>query len=221
LCFIVNFFERIILKGAVIMRTLGNIFWFVFCGGFIVGTVYALLGLLLCVTIIGIPIGKAMLQYSKLMYLPFGKAIVKETFVKGTENVHIIRKIGGFILNLLWLPIGSILFLLTLPQMVASAISIIGIPFAIVLARSSIFLFAPIGAKVITQEEYQAILTAHKIKSMNADGSSQTSVQPQRNFADIILIILGIVFSILLLIGIVALVLGGLGGGGGNARIFV
>ena len=141
------------------MRTLGNILWFCL-GGFITGTFYILLGALLCLTIIGIPIGKAMFQYGILMYFPFGKVIVRETFVKGKENVSMIRRVGGVILNIIWFPFGLGMLIANLGLMLACFLSIIFIPVGIVVARSSVFLLTPIGARVITKEEYQARLTA-------------------------------------------------------------
>ncbi len=55
------------------MRTLGNILWFIL-GGWWNFLLYASLGVLFCITIIGIPVGKALFQYAKLMALPFGKS---------------------------------------------------------------------------------------------------------------------------------------------------
>ena len=148
------------------MKTLGNILWFVL-GGWWTGTLYFLLGCLLCATIIGIPIGKALFQYAKLMYFPFGKAIVRETFIKGKENVSAVRSVGGTIANIIWFPFGLIGFAMNIGVMLACFVSIIFIPVGIVLARSCVFLLAPIGAKVITQEEKQAILNANARAAKN------------------------------------------------------
>lgn len=71
------------------MALLGNIIWFII-GGWWNYLVYALLGVLFCITIIGIPIGKSMFQYAKLMALPFGKVIMKETDMQMWQ-VHPVR----------------------------------------------------------------------------------------------------------------------------------
>ena len=71
------------------MVTLGNIIWFVVFGWWN-WLFYTFSGIICCITIIGIPIGKAMFQYAKLMVLPFGKVIIKETELKGKENVSAI-----------------------------------------------------------------------------------------------------------------------------------
>ncbi|MCM1193302.1 MAG: hypothetical protein NC123_09435 [Butyrivibrio sp.] len=134
------------------MALLGNILWFIFFGwwNFLL---YGLLGIIFSITIIGIPIGKALFQYAKLMALPFGKVIIKETELKGKENVSVIRRVGGMIANILWLPIGIITFILNIGTMIVCAISIIGIPVAVVIARSCKFLLWPVGAKVITKDK--------------------------------------------------------------------
>lgn len=138
------------------MALLGNIIWFILVGwwNFLL---YGLGGVLCCITIIGIPIGKSLFQYAKLMALPFGKVIVKETDIKGAENVSGIRKVGGVIANIIWLPFGIIFFLSNIVIMIASAITIIGIPSAVVIAKSCKFLIWPVGAKVIKKDEMDNI----------------------------------------------------------------
>ena len=138
------------------MALLGNIIWFIFFGwwNFLL---YGFLGLVCYITIIGIPIGKALFQYAKLMTLPFGKVIIKETELKGKENVSAIRRVGGTIANILWLPIGIVTFIMNIGVMIACAITIIGIPVAIVIAKSCKFLLWPVGAKVITKDEAEAV----------------------------------------------------------------
>ena len=58
------------------MNFIGNILWLLL-GGLIISFYYALMGLLFCITIIGIPFG---LQHFKLMLyalLPFGHRVVR------------------------------------------------------------------------------------------------------------------------------------------------
>ena len=159
------------------MRVLGNIIWFIF-GGWWTALLYILWGVIFCITIVGIPIGKACFQYAKLMAFPFGKVIVKETFIKGKENVSIIRRFFGTLVNIIWLPIGIIMLLGTIGTMILLCVTIIGIPVAIVLAKSCKFLLWPVGAKVISKEEYQAIITAQVIERRNSTVSSAAPVAP-------------------------------------------
>lgn len=138
------------------MSTIGNIIWFIL-GGWWNFLLYGFLGVLCCITIIGIPVGKALFQYAKLMVLPFGKEIVRETDIKGKENVSAIRRVGGVIANIIWLPVGLVMFVGNILLAVVTAITIVGIPAAIVLARSAKFLIWPVGARVITKQEAEAL----------------------------------------------------------------
>ena len=133
------------------MRLIGNIIWFIF-GGAILGLIYLVLGALFSMTVIMHPIGKACYNISKLMFAPFGKDIIKETELKGADNVHGARKAGGLIMNILWLPIGIPLMFAHIFAGIAMFLGIVTIPFGFVhfkLARIAIW---PIGAKVVSKE---------------------------------------------------------------------
>ncbi len=56
------------------MKLIANVIWFVF-GGIWLGLSWALLGLLLCITILGIPLGKQCFKAAKLTFAPFGKDV--------------------------------------------------------------------------------------------------------------------------------------------------
>ena len=57
------------------MRTIGNIFWFIF-GGLLDGLAWVLAGCIWCITIIGIPVGLQCFKFATLAFCPFGKEIV-------------------------------------------------------------------------------------------------------------------------------------------------
>ena len=57
------------------MRLLGNILWLVL-GGLAIAIGWALVGLLLCITIIGIPFGIQSFKMAKLALWPFGAQIL-------------------------------------------------------------------------------------------------------------------------------------------------
>ena len=54
---------------------LGNIIWFVLCGWWL-ALAHLVTGLLLCVTIVGIPLGLANLKLIPLSLMPLGREIV-------------------------------------------------------------------------------------------------------------------------------------------------
>ena len=162
------------------MSTLGNIIWFIL-GGWWNFLLYTFLGLLFSITIIGIPIGKALFQYAKLMVFPFGKVIMKETDLKGKENVAAIRRVGGVIANIIWLPVGIVMFIGNILMAVGMAFTIIGIPVAIVLVRSAKFLIWPVGAKVITKEQAETLqMERSMMKVMGTAMAVNQSMMPQQ-----------------------------------------
>ena len=56
------------------MKFIGNIIWAVF-GGLGISLYYAMIGLLFCISIIGIPFGVQLFKMSILALFPFGKSI--------------------------------------------------------------------------------------------------------------------------------------------------
>ncbi len=57
------------------LSTVGNVIWFVL-GGAVLALAHLLLGLLLCLTVIGIPLGLASMKMAKLALTPFGRRVV-------------------------------------------------------------------------------------------------------------------------------------------------
>lgn len=57
------------------MRVLGNILWIIL-GGLDIAIGWALVGLILCISIIGIPFGLQSFKMAKLALWPFGAEIV-------------------------------------------------------------------------------------------------------------------------------------------------
>lgn len=56
------------------MRVIGNILWIIL-GGLAIAISWALIGLFLCITIIGIPFGLQSFKMAKLALWPFGAQI--------------------------------------------------------------------------------------------------------------------------------------------------
>ena len=117
------------------LKTIANIIWFIL-GGFILALLWFVLGLLLCLTIIGIPFGKQCFKFASLMLAPFGKEITLNF------NAHPI-------MNIIWvLLFGWEMFIAYLGVAVAQAVTIIGIPNAIVAVKTAVLALFPFGAKV-------------------------------------------------------------------------
>ena len=104
------------------MNTFGNILWIILGGGFLLFFEYLLGGLILCLTIIGIPFGIQCIKLSLLALLPFGKEITHTKSGAGCLSI---------IMNIIWILFGGIPLALThLIFGILCAITIIGIPFA-------------------------------------------------------------------------------------------
>ena len=102
------------------MTLIGNILWFVL-GGFIVAALYFLGGLLMCVTIIGIPFGVQLIKIAGLAVCPFGR------------TVEIMKDAGclNTLFNILWLVLGWWgIALVHLAFAAIFAVTIVGLPFA-------------------------------------------------------------------------------------------
>nr|MBP3598111.1 YccF domain-containing protein [Eubacterium sp.] len=70
-------FGKEVVYGGGAVSLLANIFWLIFCG-IPMALENALLGVLFCITIIGIPFGKQFFKIAKLSLMPFGAEIVSK-----------------------------------------------------------------------------------------------------------------------------------------------
>ena len=117
------------------MKTLANIIWFIF-GGLWLGLTWAFLGLLLCITIIGIPLGKQCFKAAKLTFMPFGKKVVPN-FSK-----HPIA-------NIIWIFVcGWEMAIAYLTSGIICCITIIGIPLGLQAFKLMVLALIPFGATI-------------------------------------------------------------------------
>ena len=144
------------------MRTLGNILWHVPFLGFLTALFAFLLGGLLTITIIGAPIGFGLIQLSKFLLAPFSNAMVAKEDLKAEQNK--LWKAFGFIIRILYFPIGLFMAAVAIIQVVGLFISIVGIPVALVVAKSIGTYFNPVG-KVCVPKAVKDELEQRKAKS--------------------------------------------------------
>lgn len=103
------------------MSLIGNIIWLIF-GGFLAGLGYILGGLLLCLTIIGIPFGLKSIRLGVATMMPFGKEVVETGSDGGCLQL---------IFTIIWVVLfGWEIAVAHLLGGLFLAITIIGIPFA-------------------------------------------------------------------------------------------
>jgi len=118
------------------MSTVGNIFWIIF-GGFFIFLEYIFAGVLLCLTIIGIPFGLQAFKIGVASLVPFGKKVVDK---HGTSSSL------SLLFNIIWILIGGIWIALShLLLGVLLCITLIGIPFGIQHFKLMQLAFMPFG----------------------------------------------------------------------------
>jgi uncharacterized membrane protein YccF (DUF307 family) len=124
------------------MRTLGNVLWFVLAGLWLALS-YAAAGLLLCITIIGIPFGLQAFKLAGFVLWPFGRTIVA---AEGADGVL------GVVFNLIWLVLfGWAIFVAHLASGALLCLTIIGIPFGIQSFKLSVLALWPFGRRVVPE----------------------------------------------------------------------
>ncbi|MBE7078109.1 MAG: YccF domain-containing protein [Clostridiales bacterium] len=117
------------------MKFIGNVLWFIFTGLFS-SLCWLILGIIWCITIIGIPFGKQCFKMSKLSLFPFGKTVDSDFGKHPIANI-IWVVFGGFGLALGYLIVGIIW-----------CITIIGIPFGKQCFKLAKLALMPFGAEV-------------------------------------------------------------------------
>lgn len=121
------------------MKLLGNILWFLL-GGFIVSIYYFIVGLLFCITIIGIPFGLQLIKLAGFALWPFGHNIEPDTNDGGCLSI---------IMNVIWILLGGIeIAMLHITFGVVLCITIIGIPFGIQHFKMALLALIPFGKRI-------------------------------------------------------------------------
>ncbi len=125
------------------MRTIGNILWFLLAGLWL-ALGYALAGLLMCVTIIGIPFGIQAFKLAGFVLWPFGRTVVPTPDSGGLLEI---------LFNLLWLVlVGWGIFITHIVSGALLCITIIGIPFGIQSFKLSVLALWPFGRTVVDDQ---------------------------------------------------------------------
>ena len=122
------------------MRLIGNLLWF-FLGGIILGLAWFIVGILWCLTIIGIPVGVQCFKFAALSFFPFGQEVRYST---GTASL---------LLNVLWILFGGVEIALTAAAIgVVFCVTIIGIPFGIQHLKLAGISLWPIGVQIVPND---------------------------------------------------------------------
>lgn len=123
------------------MSFLGNVLWIILGGGLITCLEYLLAGVILCLTLIGIPFGMQCFKLAGLALLPFGRRVVDDR--SASQGMSLL-------MNLVWILVAGIWIALThLAFALGCAITIIGIPFAVQHLKLAVLGLSPFGKVVV------------------------------------------------------------------------
>jgi len=117
------------------MKLFLNIIWLIF-GGLLASILWFLLGILLSITIIGIPFALQCFKTSRLMLFPFGSDVLWNLEKHPIANI-IWAVLFGWEMTLIYLTVA-----------LGYTVTIIGIPFAIQWVKLSKLALLPFGTKI-------------------------------------------------------------------------
>jgi len=122
-----------------VLRAIGNVLWLLLAGIWL-ALAYAVAGVVMCITIIGIPFGIQAFKLAAFTLWPFGKTVVRSV-EGGCLEV-------GF--NVVWLLLfGWAIFVAHLVAGLLLCITIIGIPFGVQAFKLSVLALWPFGRSVV------------------------------------------------------------------------
>lgn len=127
-----------------IWAVLGNVLWLIWGSGIACFLFWGLAGVLLCLTVVGIPFGVAAFRMAWFGLLPFGNELV-DAQALGQERIG-----GTGLANLLWFVLaGFWLAVLHLLWGVFHCLTIIGIPFGLAHFKLAKVSLAPLGKRAV------------------------------------------------------------------------
>lgn len=116
------------------MKTIGNIIWVIF-GGIEIALIALIMGVVMCCTIVGIPVGIQLFKVARFTLWPFGKEL-KAVSLKGYKKV----------INIIWaILLGWEIALIYCLVGLIFCITIIGIPFGKQYFKLATFVLLPLG----------------------------------------------------------------------------
>ncbi|ELR19080.1 uncharacterized protein ACA1_236680 [Acanthamoeba castellanii str. Neff] len=132
--------------------TIRRIIWIVL-GGWVVAGLFLFAGLVLCLTIVGIPMGLEAFRWAIWAILPIGFKPVPIPPEEATSDLHRPGTTYNTAANVIWLVCFGWLIILSLVMaFISNIITIIGIFTAVQFARLSKFSVWPYGMKIVSKK---------------------------------------------------------------------
>ena len=121
------------------MNFIGNILWLLL-GGLIISFYYALMGLLFCITVIGIPFGLQLFKIAGFALWPFGHEVTAGSNDSGCLSIA---------MNIIWIIFGGIeIALLHVWFGIICCLTIVGIPFGLQHFKMTLLALVPFGKQI-------------------------------------------------------------------------
>lgn len=122
------------------MKFLGNILWLVL-GGLLIALYYWIVGLVTCLTIIGIPFGIQLIKMGTFALFPFGHDVQPGPNDSGCLAI---------LMNVIWILVGGVeIAMLHLFFGLLCCISIVGIPFGLQHFKMAFLALVPFGKVIV------------------------------------------------------------------------
>ncbi len=121
------------------MSTILNVLWFI-VGGWVSWLAWMLAGVILAITIIGLPWAPGAFRMASFSAWPFGRLVVDRP---DGQEVSLLLNIVWFVFAGWWLAIHHVVLAVGL------AVTIIGIPFAFQHLKLALISLAPVGKQVV------------------------------------------------------------------------
>lgn len=129
------------------MSTIGNIIW-IMCGGIWMSLGWVLAGVIMYLTVIGIPWGRSCFVIAGFTLLPFGHEVVPRKEVTGQDDMG--TGVAGMVGNIVWLLLAG--WWLAVGHIVAaivSCVTVIGIPFGLQHFKLAKISLLPVGKTIV------------------------------------------------------------------------
>jgi len=121
------------------MKVLGNILWLL-AGGLVISVIYFIIGLLYCITIIGIPFGYQLWKFGVFSLWPFGHEVTEKSDSTGCLSIAF---------NLIWIATGWWgIAVMHLVFGLICCITIVGIPFGMQHFKMAWYSLIPFGRTI-------------------------------------------------------------------------
>lgn len=140
------------------LRLILNLLWLIF-GGIWMALAWMIAGVLMAITIVGLPWARSAFTIARYTLLPFGFRAVPRTMLTGygdigTGPVGAIGNVIWFVLAGWWLALGHLL------TAVAWAVTIVGLPFAWAHLKLAALALWPVGRAIVADDDPRLLYRA-------------------------------------------------------------